>query len=259
MVNNMNILHNGKAVMVGIEEVDFTKLPKNLKVIGCNATGTDHLPWDYIEDKNIEVISLEGEMKFLEGVTSTAEHTMGLIIALFRQYHAAFLYPRKERDHSRGNTLRGKKLGIVGYGRVGKQVAEMARVFGMEVWVYEKRNSKKELKLLLEISDVVSIHIPLKGNEGFFTKYMFSKMSKSAYFVNTSRPDIVAPGALAWALRNGVIAGAAVDFLDDELIALSSGRNVICTNHQGGNTKEDRYKTYQFILAKVDAWIENNS
>lgn len=250
----METLHGGRAVLVGAEPVDFTQLPDNLQVIGCNMTGTDHLPWDYILDNDIRVISLAGEHRFLETVTSTAEHTMLLIGALLRNYHGNFLYPQRARDVGTGHTLAGKTLGIVGYGRVGKQVARIAQAFGMRI-IYVDRGG--DLGNLLRHSDIVTVHIPLGGNENLFTTYRFSQMQPHAYFVNTSRPGIIKKNALAWAIHRETIAGAAVDFLDPTLQALQDGHNVIVTNHQGGNTHEDREKTARFIREKVDAFLNN--
>jgi len=253
----MVILHDGKAVIVGVN-INPNDLPENLEVIGCNMTGTDHLPWDYIKDKGIKVISLEGETEFLKSITSTAEHTMGLIIALFRRYQEGFCNPQLPRNSLTGHTLKGKTLGIIGCGRIGKQVADMAsEAFDMDVRVYDNDRRQANLDLLLSNSDVVSIHIPLKENEGFFTKDMFSKMKPTAFYVNTSRPGITAPDELYWALINDTIAGAAIDFIDDMgLHFLMKEHNLILTNHQGGNTYEDRQKTYDFIVEKIDKYFD---
>ena len=257
----MQTLHAGKAVLIGAEKVDFKEFPKNLQVIGCNMTGTDNLPWDFINAKGIKVISLEGETEFLNEITSTAEHTIGLVIALLRNYKLGFRWPTRERDSSVGHTVNGKTLGIIGHGRVGKQVERMAIALGMAVRICEKVHKEEELNELLKKSDVVSLHIPLTGNDGFFGKYMFSMMKSAAYFINTSRLGVVAPEALLWALKESFIAGAAVDFIEDKDLLdyerLGFG-NLILTNHCGGNTHEDREKTLNFVKEKVDEYIRAN-
>lgn len=262
----MQILHDGLAVIVGIERVEPKMLPDNIKVIGCNATGTDHLPWDFIEKKGIRVYSLKDEREFLRGITSTAEHTVGLIISLLRNYKRAFNSEDK-RDTLTGGTISGKTLGIIGWGRVGVQVDEIAQALGMNVLIYDNDpnvlSPRNDLGRLLDESDIVSLHIPLDGNEGFFTKEMFERMKPTAYLINTSRPGVVDEKALREALKNGTIAGAAVDFMEDKRLlnmakSLTREYNLILTNHIGGNTYEDRQRTYDFIRAKVDAWVKNH-
>ena len=114
------------------------------------------------------------------------------------------------------------------------------------------------LNELFKEAHIVSLHIPLQGNEGFFTREMFSKMKKSAYFINTSRSKIVEDGALLWALKNGNIAGAAIDFIDDpKLLGYAKNNdNLILTNHLGGCTYEDMEKTQDFIAQKVAEYLK---
>lgn len=266
----MQLLHNGQAVLIGVEDIKPEDLPDNLKVIGCPMTGTEHLPWDYIKAKGIKVISLHGETEFLQEITSTAEHAMGLILALLRNYRPAFFFPYEERNAYTGHTLKGKTLGILGYGRIGKQVERIAEAFQMNVVSFDNAKTPnwteefltdKPLVELVQNSDIVSLHIPLSGNEGFFGKWLFQLMKPTSYFVNTSRLGVVEPGALLWALENKAIAGAAVDFTEaPELREYEKTHdNLILTPHLGGNTFEDREKTLNFIKAKVDAYLKNNS
>ena len=128
----MKLLSNGKAIVVGFEKVDWDKFP-NLEVVGCNATSTEHIDEECVK-RGIKVISLKGETFFLSTVTSTAEHTIGLIIALLRNYRTALNPPYKQRDEYKGHTLSDKTLGIIGCdGRVGKQLIKRAEAFEMKV------------------------------------------------------------------------------------------------------------------------------
>jgi len=99
--------------------------------------------------------------------------------------------------------------------------------------------------------------VPLPGNEGFFTREMFESMKPSAYFINTARTKVVEDRALIFALENQLIAGAAVDFTDDESLVVCEAwnKNLILTNHIAGVTYEDRKKTSDFIKQKVDNYI----
>jgi len=256
----MQLLHKGKAAIVGFEDFD---LPESVEVIGCNATSTEHL--DKYREKGIKVLDLKGETEFLSTVTSTAEHTIGLIIALARNYKTALHSPYKDRDFYKGHTLRGKTLGIIGLGRVGKQMTLYAHTLLMRVAYAERGDYVKGISEsapryvdLLQRSDFVTLHIPLEGNEGFFTLEMFHQMKKTAYLINTSRSGIIKDGELLWALENNLIAGAAIDFTDDEelLEYEKENDNLILTNHLGGNTEEDRKRTEDFIISKIDKYFE---
>ena len=260
----MTILYDGRAVLMGKEEINLDNFPA-LKVIGVNMTGTEHLPWRQINERGIKVLSLIGETEFLKSVTSTSEHTIGLMLALARKYKHALSAPYGERNAYTGHTLRGKVLGLVGCGRVSHQVADIAEAFGMKVLVYDTSMDYNvydwatSIEVLCKKSDFVSLHIPLAENEQFFTIDMFRKMRSTAYFINTSRPGIVQKGALREALSNQYIAGAAVDFIDDlDLLSYSQITDrLILTNHMGGNTFEDRKATEEFILAKLNNYFQS--
>lgn len=257
----MKVLHNGQAVILGLEKLNLDAFPQ-LRVVGCNMTGTEHLPIEEMERRGIKLISLKGEKDFLRTITSTAEHTIGLIIALLRNYKTALNGPYQDREAYKGHTLSGKTLGIIGLGRVGRQVMNIAQMFCMHVASFDKDYKSIQATEIHRVmtADVLSLHIPLVGNEGFFTRDMFEQMRSTSYFVNTSRSGVVEPGALLWALENKLIAGAAVDFTDDEALVqyAATHDNLILTNHIGGNTHEDRQRTEEFIERKVEEYLIKN-
>jgi len=245
-------------VMDRFEKIDRVWLDVHPKVgvIGSPTTGTDHLDMKEISKRGIICKTLKKEKRFLRTITSTAEHTLGLIISLMRNYKKAFRSPLEERDVYMGRKLMGKTAGIIGHkGRIGKMISKMLKASGMKIIGYDTRSwIKGNLTKLLTESDVVSIHIHLQGNEGFFTKSMFSLMKKTAYIVNTSRAEIFEKGALLDALKKGKIAGAALDFIGDKDLELyaKTHDNLILTNHMGGLTWEDRKSTQEFISKKCN-------
>ena len=249
-----------KAIIVGFEDFE---LPEGVKVIGCNATSTEHL--DKYRKMGIKVIDLKGETAFLNTITSTAEHTIGLMIALMRNYKTALNEPYKDREEYKGHTLSGKTLGIIGYGRIGKMVDTIAKALGMEVITYDRYEGLAhtffvgDLDGLLANSDIITLHIPLATNEGFFTKEMFAKMKPSSCIVNTSRGKIIENGALLEALKNKTISGAAVDFIEDKgLVEYARNHdNLILTNHLGGCTFGDMQRTEDFITNLVNNYLGN--
>jgi glyoxylate reductase len=158
-------------------------------------------------------------------------------------------------DFLLGTELRGKQLGIVGYGRIGRAVAARAAAFGMRV-AYAQRDGRSgapsgppdvegmPLDRLLSTSDVVSLHTPLTPD----TKHLIdqpalARMKRSAYLINTSRGPVVDEAALAWALKNRLIAGAALDVYEQEPIVhpgLLTLENVLLAPHMASGTTETR-------------------
>ena len=183
---------------------------------------------------------------------ATAELNWGLMIAAFRRIpqEMAALRAGRWQGASVGAGLRGKTLGIFGYGRIGAVVASYGRAFGMPVLVWGRENTREKARAdghavaasqaaLFEEADVVSLHLRLvDATRGIVTAADLARMKPSALLVNTSRAGLVAPGALEAALRAGRPGMAAVDVYEDEpvlggrhpLLALD---NVVCTPHLG--------------------------
>lgn len=153
-------------------------------------------------------------------------------------------------DHMLGSELGGKQLGIVGMGRIGRAVAARASVFGMRV-AYMSRSQQNiagaepmPLDRLLATSDVVSLHCPLTHDtKHLIDQAALARMKRSAYLINTSRGPVVDEKALAWALKNRIISGAALDVYEEEpkvhpdLLTLE---NVVLAPHLGSATTETR-------------------
>ena len=258
----LKILFDGQAVISRLEPVNLDDFP-NLKVIGSPTTGLEHLPLDECAKRGIKIFSLQDSVFFTKFITSTAEHTIGLMISLMRNYKTALNGPYQDRVAYKGHKIADKTLGIIGYGRVGKQVGQIALGLGMKVLSYDKvlnYSNESDLNGLLYESDVVSLHINLPGNEGFFTRQMIEMMKPEAYLVNTSRDGIIEKGALVEALKSGIIKGASVDFLDSpDLVEYAKTHdNLILTNHLGGCTFEDTQLTEEFIIKQVENYLKEN-
>ena len=183
---------------------------------------------------------------------ATAELNWGLIIAAMRklpQEHAAMRAGRWQAFPP-GMGLRGKTLGIYGYGRIGPVVAGYGKAFGMKVLVWSREASLEQARAdgfatassrdaLFTASDVLSIHLALNdATRGIITAADLARMKPSALIVNTSRAGLIAPGALAAALRNGRPGMAALDVFDHEPVSpadepLLTMDNVVCTPHIG--------------------------
>ena len=203
---------------------------------------------------------------------STAELTWGLILSLTR---SIALEDKKLREGiwqtSIGFGLDGKKLGIIGLGRVGKDVAKVAPLFDMELLVwspnmtqeraddYQAKSVTKDT--LFSNSDIISIHIPLnKSSKGIINKRELSLMKSDAYLINTSRGPIVNENALIEALQTGMIAGAALDVFDDEPLdenhPFTLMENTLLTPHLGYVTAENYDVFYGQCVANIQAYLQ---
>ena len=230
-------------------------------IVSCT-TGTDH-----IDNRGIQLISLQGEADFLSGIWATAEHTWALILSLIRKVPWAFEDVKAgnwNREAWQGTELRGKTLGIVGHGRVGRQVEHIAKAFGMPVYISDPKHFIfYTFEYMLGRSDLVTIHVPLTDEtRGMFGEREFKLMKPTAYFVNTSRGGVVDESALLDALEHGWIAGAALDVVCDEpninpglLEYAGTNSRLILSPHLGGNTIESRKNTQRFMTEKIRKYI----
>ena len=158
-----------------------------------------------------------------------------------------------------GAELRGKQLGIIGPGRIGRAVAARAPAFGMST-VFATRD--KGLDRLLVTSDVVSIHVPLAPEtRHLIDRRALARMKRSAFLVNTARGPIVDEEALAWALGERLIAGAALDVFNrepDVPSALREFENVLLTPHLGSATRETRTAMAELAVRNVLAVLRGD-
>ncbi len=230
----------------------------NLKFIATPCTGTDHI----YRPEGVEILNLDDKV-FLQEVYATAEFTFSLILSLIRKTHLAsgnILTRYNNRYLYTGTELHGKTLGIIGYGRVGRQVREIAKGFSMYVVPHDKAESKfLGVDHLLEHSDIVTVHLPLDSSTVRYIGYNeFSKMKESAYFINTSRSEIVDYEALLFAIGRNKIAGAAVDVTESYpkhiIRQMQACKKILVTPHIAGNTEESREKTDNFIADKMITW-----
>ena len=267
----------------GKEKID--QAPR-LRAIASNTTGIPHIDAGYAETRGIRVISLAGESDFLTMITPTAELTMGLILGVVRRIPWAFDAVLKGRWNRRPfggkGMLSRMSLGIVGLGRLGKMAARHAVSFGMLVRYYdpskephmEGLEKSETLEELVAQSDIVTVHIPHeKRNEHLFGERLFQRFKDGAYFINTSRGEIVDSLALLKALESGKLAGAALDVLDGEFEKGFGDRaekhplvdyarthdNLLITPHIGGSTFDAWSETEAHTISKLIKVISGSS
>jgi D-3-phosphoglycerate dehydrogenase len=203
---------------------------------------------------------------------ATAELTWGMIIASLRDIPLQMASLKAGTWQAGvGNTLRGKTLGIFGYGRIGAVVAGYGKAFGMKVLVWSRDASQAKARAdghavaeskqaFFEQSDVVSLHLRLiDATRGIVTAADLAHMKPTALIVNTSRAPLIAPGALVAALKAGRPGKAAVDVYEEEPLRdtahpLLNMPNVVCTPHLGYVTREDHEIAFAEIFEQINAY-----
>lgn len=254
-----NFIHGHDSILV----TDLTPVTKelvekspSLRIVASLTTGTDHICTEYLAQRGIRLVTLLDCPKYIT-ITGTAEHALGLMIALARNYKAAFDHPQYSRDALRGHELSGKTLGIIGLGRIGKKMRDFGFVLGMNVTFFdpfvEEQEGQKTKWEAIACSDFVTLHAPLNaGTTGMITGEDLATMKKTAYLINTARGELIQKGALLHAVSNGIIAGAASDFYDGDLLAFAESHdNLILTPHLGGATHEGLEKADALIAEKL--------
>lgn len=244
----------------------------NLKDLVSATTGWDHLDTYELEKRNIQLLSLRGHDEFLKSIPSTAEHTWALLMALIRNIPKADENVQSgvwNRDQFRGFELKGKTIGIIGYGRTGQRVARYADAFEMKVLFYDPfiengavgHVKADSLDNLLRKSDVITLHVHLNlDTESLLNSINVSQIKKGAYLLNTSRGKVWDEAAIVNSLESKHIAGIAADVLHTELEDITGsplwqgkqrGHNIIITPHVGGATWDAMWACEEYILGNV--------
>lgn len=222
----------------------------NLKVIARAGAGLDNIDVAAAKDHGIDVVNSPDA-----NTLAVAEHAMGLMLAVARRLPRADVSLKSGKWAKKqllGAGLAGKTLGIVGFGRIGRQVAIRAEAFGMRVVANQRRATPEldleaniepvDLTALLEHSDFVSIHVPLNDEtRGLIGAEELARMKSTAYLINTARGGVVDENALLEALNTDEIAGAALDVFNEEPptdSALVQHERVIATPHIAASTED---------------------
>jgi D-3-phosphoglycerate dehydrogenase len=247
---------------------------KKLVAIGCFCIGTNQVDIKAAKKRGIPVFNAP-----FSNTRSVAELVLGEALLLLRGI------PEKSAKAHRGEWLksavgsfeaRGKTLGIIGYGHIGTQLGILAETLGMRVRFYDietklplgNASQSSSLKSLLNEADVVSLHVPETPQTQYMIgKDQFTAMKKGAIFINASRGTVVDIEALAQALTDKKIAGAAIDVFpvepkgnDDEFVSPLRGfDNVILTPHIGGSTKEAQENIGLEVASKLAKYSDNGS
>ncbi len=244
---------------------------KKLMVVGRYGIGVDHIDLKACSDKGIAVFNAP-----YSNTRSVAEFVIGNIIGLFRKIgdnnknlHQG-IWKKSTKD---SHEIRGKVLGIIGYGNIGSQLSTLAEALGMQVIFYDivekiplgNARRCKNLDELLKKSDIISVH--MSGNKPLLREKEFEKMKDGIYVINTSRGKVVDVEILAKYIRKGKVRGAAIDVFPNEpktkgekfVSPLQNLQNVILTSHIAGITEESQKDIADFVSNKIIDYINTGN
>jgi glyoxylate reductase len=235
-----------------------------LKVIANIAVGYNNIDVAYARSRGVLVTNTPDVL-----TESVADFTLALILDVTRRLAEGDRLVRRGEwkgwafDFMLGSELRGKQLGLIGVGRIGRAVAVRATAFGVKVAYTSRREIEfagaqpLSFDRLLNTSDIVSLHVPLTPDtRHLIDRKALARMKRSAYLINTSRGPVVDEEALAWALRERLIAGAALDVYEQEPVVhadLLGLENVLLAPHLGSGTTETRTAMADLAVSNVIA------
>jgi len=248
-------------------KIDYSLLYNtNVSLINTCSTGMNHIDVDYCNKEGIKIYSLTKDYDLINDLPSTSELAFGLLLDLMRNITMSNNVTKRDKSWDYlpfvGQQMKDYKVGIVGYGRLGKMMAKFCRAFDAEVYIYDPYSDEsnvKELEYLFQICDAVSLHVHVSDE----TKYMidYDLLSRNVKFlVNTSRGEIVKESGVIRALKEGKLWGYGADVIEDEFGDISkspffnlenSKLNCIFTPHMGGMTIQGQTKAYKWSINKL--------
>ena len=248
-------------------KIDYSLLYNtSVSLINTCSTGMNHIDVDYCNEQGIKIHSLTKDYDLINDLPSTSELAFGLLLDLMRNITMSNNVTKRDKSWDYlpfvGQQMKDFKVGIIGYGRLGKMMAKFCRAFDAEVYIYDPYSDESNidtLEDLFQICDAVSLHVHV-GDE---TKYMidYDLLSRNVKFlVNTSRGEIVKESDVIKALNEGKLYGYGADVIEDEFGDISkspffnldnSKLNCIFTPHIGGMTIQGQEKAYKWAINKL--------
>ena len=249
---------------------DILENCSNLKVIGRAGVGVDNVDLDVATKNKILVMNTP-----LGNLEATAELTVGLMFSLYRHIHNANASTHEgkwEKAKFMGTELKGKTLGVVGFGNIGQRVAEICKVIGMQILTNSNSASDEVLNSfgakkvsteeLISSSDVLSLHTKLNDQtKNMLNKESIATMKSSSVIINCARGGLINESDLKDALNNDVIAGAAIDVYETEPATenvMFGAKNLLLTPHLGASSKEAQSNVAIDVANQVADFLKEN-
>ena len=235
-------------------------------LINSCSTGLNHIDVNYCNDNNIKIQCHKDDYELINQLPSTSELAFGLMLSLLRKIpHSQEHVSKYNWDYTQfmGRQIKDLKIGIIGYGRLGKIMGEYCKAFGAKIFIYDPYVNVPQISLnqMFQECDVISLHVHVTDE----TKYMINKKllglsQKDLYIINTSRGEIVNELDVVNALNTGKLTGYGTDVIENEfdditkspiIKAMNKGENIIVTPHIGGMTIEGQTKAYKWSINKL--------
>lgn len=277
----LQIIENYKGIIVrsktAIDKELFDKA-LNLEFIGRAGAGLDQVDLQTLEQKNITIVNApEGNRDAL------AEHMIGMILCLFNKINLGDIQVRKgiwDREGNRGVELKGKTVGIIGYGFMGQAFVKRLKSFECNILAFDKYKSGfgdefvKEVSLeeIYQEADLLSMHVPLTPETHFMLDESFiNSFKKPFYFLNSARGELIKLSVIKKALESGKVLGAVLDVLENEKLNkltpdqteafdfLKTSDKVLFTPHVAGWTHESYIKINEVLVKKIKEFISSKS
>tara|TARA_B110000438_G_scaffold300438_1_gene352831 strand:+ start:1270 stop:2208 length:939 start_codon:yes stop_codon:yes gene_type:complete len=248
---------------------EIISMASNLKVIGRAGAGVDNIDLSAAKEKNILVMNTPGG-----NTNATAEHTLGLLLSLFRNIPEANYGTHKgiwDKKNLKGNEIKGKTIGIIGFGNVGRNFANICHSLGLKILIHSNyfdsvklqypQYKSTDLENLCKESDIVSLHC--KGNKDGspkLTKNQIGLMKKNCCIINTARGNLIDETDLKNALTNNIIKGAALDVFNTEPAndnQLFNLKNIILSPHIAASTYESQIIVAEMISKQFCDYFNN--
>ena len=248
-------------------KIDFELLNNTkVKIINSCSTGLNHIDLNYCQKNNIKIQCHKTDYNLINQLPSTSELAFGLMLSLLRNIpkcnnHVSRYY--WDYTQFMGRQVKNLKIGIIGYGRLGKMMKKYCDAFNAKTYIYDPYIDTEQTPLedMFKICDVISLHVHVTDE----TKYMVSKKllglsKKGLYIINTSRGEIVKENDIVQSLDKGNLLGYGTDVIENEfdditkspiIKAMNKGLNIITTPHIGGMTIEGQTKAYNWSINKL--------
>ena len=243
---------------------------KNLKIIGRAGAGVDNIDLISAKEKKILVMNTPGG-----NTNATAEHTLALLLSLSRKISKADTSTHKgewAKKNLKGNEIKGKTIGIIGFGNVGRRFAEMCKALGLKVLIVSKSfNNVKDvypdydscdLNAALEQADIISFHCkPNFDGSSVISSKELNLMKNNALIINTARGNLVSEVDLCEAIKENKIGGAAIDVFETEPAtnnALFGLENILLTPHIAASTSEAQVIVAEMVANQFVEYFLNN-
>jgi D-3-phosphoglycerate dehydrogenase len=262
-INTIVCNPNQQSFKIDKELLDMTEV----KLINSCSTGLNHIDLKYCQNNNIEIQCHKNDYELINDLPSTSELAFGLMVSLLRKIpHCQNHVSKYKWDYTQfmGRQIKDLKIGIIGYGRLGKIMHNYCRAFNADVCVYDPYKFNigcSSLEDMFEKCDVISIHVHVtEETKGMISKKLLDLSKKDLYIINTSRGEIVNEFDIVNALDSGKLTGYGTDVIKNEfdiltkspiIKAMNKGKNIIVTPHVGGMTIEGQTKAYKWSINKL--------